>query len=148
MTNKKYFNYGEDQLTTGLALRIASGEVTGRISHTATGLIETEPPKGRRDCGRSSERLWYQHRFWPPLHHHHFRERHQNTSIQHFEESQRRGGRTDCSGNCQADDDSEGTCTFDGLLRHCNEYPREDHLADQQQHHPCRPISGIRRRFR
>ena len=40
MTNKKYFNYGEDQLTTGLALRIASGEVTGRISHTATGLIE------------------------------------------------------------------------------------------------------------
>jgi histidine ammonia-lyase len=40
MTNSRYFNYGEDQLTTGLALRIASGEVTGRISHKAADLIE------------------------------------------------------------------------------------------------------------
>ena len=40
MTNKKCFNYGEDQLTIGMALRIASGEVTGRISHTAAGVIE------------------------------------------------------------------------------------------------------------
>ncbi len=40
MTNTRYFNYGEDQLTTGLALRIASGEVTGRISHTVAGVIE------------------------------------------------------------------------------------------------------------
>ena len=35
-----YFNYGEDHLTTGLALRIASGEVTGRIGPAAAVLIE------------------------------------------------------------------------------------------------------------
>lgn len=40
MTNTYYFNYGEDQLTTGLALRIASGEMTGRISHKAAEVIE------------------------------------------------------------------------------------------------------------
>ena len=40
MTNSRYFNYGEDQLTTGLALRIASGEVSGRISQSAAALIE------------------------------------------------------------------------------------------------------------
>ena len=40
MTKTRYFNYGEDHLTTGLALRIASGEVAGRISHTAAGVIE------------------------------------------------------------------------------------------------------------
>ena len=35
-----YFKYGEDHLTTGLALRIASGEVIGKISHAAAGMIE------------------------------------------------------------------------------------------------------------
>ncbi len=40
MTNSRYFNYGEDQLTTGIALRIASGEVSGRISQSAAALIE------------------------------------------------------------------------------------------------------------
>ncbi len=35
-----YFKYGEDHLTTGLALQIASGKVTGIISHDAAGMIE------------------------------------------------------------------------------------------------------------
>ncbi len=35
-----YFKYGEDHLTTGLALRIASGEVIGKISHAAGNVIE------------------------------------------------------------------------------------------------------------
>lgn len=35
-----YFNYGEDNLTTGIALRIASGEMTGRISRNSAELIE------------------------------------------------------------------------------------------------------------
>jgi histidine ammonia-lyase len=35
-----YFNYGEDQLTTGLALKIASGKLTGRILPAAIALIE------------------------------------------------------------------------------------------------------------
>ena len=34
------FNYGEDQLTAGLALRIASGELSGRITPSAAGRIE------------------------------------------------------------------------------------------------------------
>ena len=40
MTNQEYFNYGEDHLTTGLALRIASGEITGRITPVAAEVIE------------------------------------------------------------------------------------------------------------
>jgi len=40
MTNKKYFDYGEDHLTTGLALRIASGDITGRITPVAAEVIE------------------------------------------------------------------------------------------------------------
>jgi len=40
MTNNRYFNYGEDHLTTGLALRIASGETTGRITSVAAVAIE------------------------------------------------------------------------------------------------------------
>jgi histidine ammonia-lyase len=40
MTKQKYFNYGEDHLTTGLALRIASGELTGRITPVAAEVIE------------------------------------------------------------------------------------------------------------
>ena len=35
-----YFNYGEDQLTTGLALQIAAGKLTGRIMPAAVVLIE------------------------------------------------------------------------------------------------------------
>jgi histidine ammonia-lyase len=35
-----YFNYGEDHLTTGLALKIASGEVVGQISKSAAEVIE------------------------------------------------------------------------------------------------------------
>jgi len=40
MTQRQYFNYGEDRLTTGLALQIASGEVMGRITATAAAVIE------------------------------------------------------------------------------------------------------------
>lgn len=40
MTNTRYFNYGEDWLTTGVALQIASGEVKGRISPAAIQVIE------------------------------------------------------------------------------------------------------------
>ncbi|MCK9639707.1 MAG: histidine ammonia-lyase [Prolixibacteraceae bacterium] len=40
MTKQKYFNYGEDHLTTGLALRIASGEIAGRITAVAAEVIE------------------------------------------------------------------------------------------------------------
>ncbi len=40
MSTIRYFNYGEDQLTTGVALSIASGEVSGRISQSAARLIE------------------------------------------------------------------------------------------------------------
>jgi histidine ammonia-lyase len=40
MTNRPYFNYGEDQLTTGLALKIAAGEMVGRITLSAAEVIE------------------------------------------------------------------------------------------------------------
>ena len=40
MTNSRYFNYGEDQLTTGLAIKIACGEISGKISPSAAALIE------------------------------------------------------------------------------------------------------------
>ncbi|MCE1197424.1 MAG: histidine ammonia-lyase [Marinilabiliales bacterium] len=44
MDNTIFFNYGEDRMTVGLALKIASGEVKGRISQSAGRLIEA----GRR----------------------------------------------------------------------------------------------------
>lgn len=40
MTKSRYFNYGEDRLTSGIALEIASGEVKGRISPAAAKVIE------------------------------------------------------------------------------------------------------------
>ncbi len=40
MTKMSFFNYGEDHLTTGIALQIASGEVTGRITRSVSVLIE------------------------------------------------------------------------------------------------------------
>jgi hypothetical protein len=40
MTKSRYFNYGEDRLTTGIALEIASGEVKGRISPAAAKVID------------------------------------------------------------------------------------------------------------
>jgi len=40
MTKTRYFNYGEDHLTTGIALQIASGEIIGRITPVAAEMIE------------------------------------------------------------------------------------------------------------
>lgn len=40
MTSKKYFSYGEDHLTTGIALKIASGEMKGRITPAVAAVIE------------------------------------------------------------------------------------------------------------
>ena len=40
MASKKYFNYGEDHLTTGIALKIASGEMKGRITPAVAAVIE------------------------------------------------------------------------------------------------------------
>jgi len=40
MTSRKYFSYGEDTLTTGIALTIASGEMTGRINPSVAAIIE------------------------------------------------------------------------------------------------------------
>ena len=40
MASKKYFNYGEDHLTSGIALKIASGEMTGRITPGIAAVIE------------------------------------------------------------------------------------------------------------
>ena len=40
MSQTQYFNYGEDHLTTGLALKISSGEVTGRVSSSAAEIIQ------------------------------------------------------------------------------------------------------------
>jgi len=40
MTKTSYFNYGEDHLTTGIALQIASGEIIGRITPVAAEMIE------------------------------------------------------------------------------------------------------------
>lgn len=40
MSKPGYFYYGEDQLTTGLALMISSGELTGKISPSAAAKIE------------------------------------------------------------------------------------------------------------
>ena len=40
MTKQKYFNYGEDHLTTGLALRLASGEIAGKITPDTAVVIE------------------------------------------------------------------------------------------------------------
>ncbi len=39
MTSKKYFSYGEDHLTTGIALKIASGEMKGRITPAVAAVI-------------------------------------------------------------------------------------------------------------
>lgn len=40
MSSKKYFCYGEDHLTAGLALKIASGELMGRITPAVAAVIE------------------------------------------------------------------------------------------------------------